>query len=86
MAKNGPIYHSSDYGSTWSESYDNHLNYKSISTSRSGRYVFAAVQGGLIYSSSDYGNNWIQTIEILSYWNDIIVVNEGITFYLPYTL
>jgi photosystem II stability/assembly factor-like uncharacterized protein len=58
----GKIYGSSDYGSTFSQKYNNAFDYnwRSVSLSSTGQYQIAG-DDNYLYVSTDYGENWNQS-------------------------
>lgn len=56
----GPIYLSSNFGSTWAESNAKIVWYNTIASSSNGQYYFAASASGVTIGSN-YGSSWVFT-------------------------
>jgi len=76
VAKNDKVYISSNYGSTWTTSFNKKMMWSYISTSSSGQYVYSLVNGEYIYHSTDYGNNWSISNPSYALWSFVTVANN----------
>jgi hypothetical protein len=80
----GPIYISTNAGTTWTPSSAPCTNWQAIASSADGTRLAAAVGGGAIYTSTDSGNTWISNNVPKTNWVSIASSADGCTLAAAY--
>lgn len=78
VARNSPIYKSTDYGTTWTILTSSpSLLWSAIDSSKTGEIVTAVASGGQIYVSYNYGAGWVPR-DVTRNWNGVSLSFSGI--------
>lgn len=73
----GPIYRSTDSGSTWTPSSAPSNVWRSVTCSADGSKLAAVLYEGRIYTSTNFGASWTPTSAPSNYWTEIASSADG---------
>eukprot|EP01035_Chromulina_nebulosa_P019778 gene19778-25716_t len=74
------IYLSTDFGNTWSITYNTKNAWSDIATSKSGKYTVSTTFQGYIYWTRDFGESWNE-ISISGAWLAVTMSSSGYYIY-----